>query len=301
MASLISYLTNEVTNVDIDLVRHQYESLGFCHLVGMINPTMVARLRAAFDLAAAAYQQTWLKEVAEGRADARYCDLPNILDRDDVFVDIVDLPDLTPLLLTLIGPDVQLNHTHARLFPPGRTYTAPWHSDLAEVIGVDLAHSTNFFMKVHYFFEDLRPDQGCLAFLPGSHRFAPSYPRPRIGTADGSPAVTKVVPRAGDLVLFNTHVLHMALDNTSPLVRKSLIYAFSHFWVKHYANAVPSDIERHATTRFRRQLFGMEEEGVSYFDQRFDQNRNGPMTSIRSASRRLFKRVLQATSVTWKK
>lgn len=241
--------------MNTETLKLQYESLGYVHLPKAIPPSIVERLRTAFDRTAAAYEPTWQKEIALGRADPRYCDIPNILDYDDVFVDIIDLPDMVPVLLTLVGSDVQLNHTHARLFPPGKTFTAPWHSDLANVLGIDLAHSPSFFMKIHYFFEDLRPDQGCLAFLPGSHRFPPDFPRPKVDIANGSGLVTKVVPQAGDVVIFNTHLLHMALDNDSPLVRKSLIYAYSHFWVKHYANAVPSDIGKYATTRLRRQLF----------------------------------------------
>ncbi len=109
-----------------------------------------------------------------------------------------------------VGPDIQLNHTHARVFPPGRPSRPRGAADLAEVIGIDLAHSLNFFVKVHFYFEDLSPNQGCLAFLPGTHRLPPDYPRPRIADMEHSPAVVKIVPKAGDCVLFNTHLLHMA-------------------------------------------------------------------------------------------
>ena len=287
--------------MDTELLRVQYESLGFIHLPGVLPPPVVERLRSAFEGAAASYQATWQQEIAAGRADPRYCDIPNILDCADAFVDVIDLPELVPVLVNLVGPDVQLNHTHARLYPPGKTYTAPWHSDLATVQGINLAHCPNFFMKIHYFFEDLRHDQGCLAFIPGSHRFPAGFPRPRIPNPEKSPLVVKVVPQAGDIVLFNTHVMHMALDNDSPNVRKSLIYAYSHFWVKHYANAVPANLEKYATTRLRRQLFGIEEPGVSYFDQRYDENATGPMTTVRSAAKKLLKRVLRATSINRKK
>ncbi len=287
--------------MNVDLIKLQYDSLGFCHLPKVLAPALVERLRIAFDRAVAECHDAWQQEVALGRADARYCDIPNILDQDQAFVDIVDTPELAPILISLVGPDVQLNHTHARSFPPGKTFTAPWHSDVTEVLGIALEHSPSFFMKIHYFFEDLRPDQGCLAFIPGSHRFPISMPRPKIENPENSPLVTKVVPKAGDVIIFNTHVLHMALDNDSPLVRKSLIYAYSHFWVKHYANSVPSDIEKYATTRLRRQLFGVEEEGVSYFDRRCTENVAGSMTSVRSAAKRLVKRVFRSGSVTWKK
>jgi hypothetical protein len=288
--------------MNIDELKLQYEAQGFLHLPGAVPAPVVARARQAFDAAAAAYDSQWKKDVADGLADARFCDIPDILDRGDVFVDLVDLPSLVPLLLSLVGPDVQLNHTHARLFPPGKTFTAKWHSDLADVIGIDLAHSTNFFLKIHYFFEDLRPDQGCLAFIPGSHRFPSDIPRPVIEDPFHSPVSVRVVPKAGDVVIFNTHLLHMALDNDSPLVRKSLIYAYTHFWVKHYANSVPSDLPKYATTALRRQLFGLEQEGVAFFDQRYDGNVDGAIkTSFRSASKRLLKRILKSSSITRKK
>jgi phytanoyl-CoA hydroxylase len=275
--------------------RIQFENQGFFHIPGVIPPGLVARVKTAFDAAAGRHH------AGNGAATQGFFDIPDILDVDDSFVELVDLPGMMPILLEAVGPDIQLNHTHARVFPPGKTFTAPWHSDLADVLGIDLAHSLHFFVKVHFYFEDLAPDQGCLAFLPGTHRLPPDRPRPVIDDVARSPAVAKIVPKAGDAVLFNTHLLHMALDNTSPTTRKSLIYAYSHFWLKNYANAVPSDLARHATTPLRRQLFGVEEEGVSYFDQRYDPSLNVEATnynSLRSASRRLMNRLRKRNSIT---
>jgi ectoine hydroxylase-related dioxygenase (phytanoyl-CoA dioxygenase family) len=277
----------------------QYENQGFLHLPAIIPAALVERVRRAFDAAAARYHDEWKALVAKGKATPAFFDIPDILDQDECFVDLVDLSDLVPILLKAVGPDIQLNHTHARVFPPGETFTAPWHSDLAEVIGIDLAHSLNFFVKVHFYFEDLLPNQGCLAFIPGSHRLPRDYPRPRIEDIDHSPAVVKIVPRAGDCVLFNTHCLHMALDNRSPKTRKSIIYAYSHFWVKNYANGVPRDLERYAATPLRRQMFGIEEEGVSYFDQRYDgDGKTAEHSTWHVASKRLLSKLRRATSIT---
>jgi ectoine hydroxylase-related dioxygenase (phytanoyl-CoA dioxygenase family) len=279
--------------------RLQYENKGFLHLPALIPADLVERVRRAFDAAAARYYEEWKALVAQGKAHSACFDIPDILDQDDCFVELVDLPDLLAILLGAVGPDIQLNHTHARVFPPGRTPTAPWHSDLADVLGIDLAHSLHFMVKVHFYFEDLLPNQGCLAFLPGTHRLPADYPRPRIDDIDHSPAVVKIVPKAGDAVLFNTHCLHMALDNTSPKTRKSIIYAYSHFWVKNYANAVPRDLEKYATNRLRRQMFGVEDEGVSYFDQRYDgKGSTANHTGWHTASKRLLSRIRRATSIT---
>jgi phytanoyl-CoA hydroxylase len=241
----------------------QFETQGFLHIPAVLDAAMLGRLKSAFDAAIQKYS------IDLKNASAGFFDIPHILDEDDVFVDLVDVLTVFPILLQLLGGDIQLLQTQARIFPPGKTFTAPWHSDLVLMNGIDLSHSTNFMVKVHYYLEDLAPDQGCLAFIPGSHRYPIGYPRPAIGYTSTSPAFTKIVPKAGDVILFNVHLLHMALDNTSPRVRKSLIYSYSHFWVKNYPSAIPRDLERLATTPERKQLFGIaasKEEG-SYFEQ----------------------------------
>jgi hypothetical protein len=248
-------------------LKLQFDTQGFVHLPGVLAPALTARVRAAFDLA----RTRSAAAIAQSRQNGtRFFDLPSILDADDVFVDLVDLPDLLPLLRMTVGEDIALNETSARLFYPGPTFTSPFHSDVANLLGVNQAHTPNFLVKLHVFFEDLMPEQGCLAFIPGSQHLPPLHVNPHRPTLAGSSAVTRVVPRAGDAVLFNTHVLHMAEDNRTEHVRTSLIYTYGHFWMKAYASATPSDVARLAATPVRQQLLGVEVPGVSHFARRLD-------------------------------
>jgi phytanoyl-CoA hydroxylase len=287
-----------VDQVDEQLL--QYETQGFVHLPGVIPPELVARAKRAFDTATEQHHADWQQLSAERRAVSSYYDIPDILDVDDAFVDLADLPSIMPLMLRAVGQDIQLNHTHARIMFPGKTFTAAWHTDLEHLIGLDLAHSPHFFAKIHYYLEDLDPEQGCLGFLPGTHRLPPDVnPKPDPARTGSSPVAVRIVPKAGDAVLFNVHVRHMAFDNKTPRPRKSLIYAYSHFWLKNYANAVPRDLDRLATTPLRKQLFGVETEGVSFFDQRLDTTLvTEDWRSLRAASKRLLKRILKGSSVT---
>ncbi len=287
----------------VDRQLLQYETQGFVHLPGVIPADLVARVKRAFDGASEQHRTEWQNLQIETRSRAQIYDIPDILDVDDAFVELADLPSIWPLLLRAIGTDIQLNHTHARIMFPGKTVTAAWHSDLAQLQGVNLGTSPNFFAKVHFYFDDLDPQQGCLGFIPGSH-FLPVTvnPKPPVDGADGSPVAVRIVPKAGDAVLFNTHVRHMAFDNNTDRPRKSLIYAYSHFWLKNYANAQPSDLERLATTKERRQIFGVDTPGVSYLDQRLDlENLEQNWNSFAATGKRLFKRVLKLSSVTKRK
>jgi phytanoyl-CoA hydroxylase len=248
-------------------LKLQFDTQGFVHLPGVLGPELTARVRTAFFAARDRHAAAIERSRAGG---ARFVDLPAILDADPVFIDLVDLPALFPLLRMAVGEDLALNETSARLFYPGPTFTSPFHSDVANVLGVNQAHTPNLLVKLHVFFEDLTPEQGCLAFIPGSQHFPPHHVNPHRLTLAASSAVTRVVPRAGDAVLFNTHVLHMAEDNRTERVRTSLIYTYGHFWMKTKPSAAPADLAQFAGSPQRQQLFGVDLPGVSHFARRLD-------------------------------
>lgn len=280
---------------DITDIKLRYETQGFVHLHEVIPPDVLARARAAFD-AAAERSDAVRQKIASTKGSLRFFDIPDILDQDPVFVELVDLPSIFPVLVSAIGEDIQLNHTAARLFYPGPTFTGPWHSDIPQMLGIDHGAGKSILVKAHFFIEDLTPDQGCLAFIPGSHRFPAGHPKPKIRDVDTSGAVVKTVPRAGDVVIFNTHVMHMATDNRSHVVRKSIIYAYSHYWMKNYPSGVPSDLDRYATTAQRKQLFGVDIEGVPHMNRRLDSNEPISLHStLLNSSKRILKRILNRT------
>lgn len=271
-------------------LKLQYDTQGFVHLKSLLSADVLARARKAFD---AASERNAAAAQAAKANDARYYDLPAILDADPVFVDLVDMPQLLPLLRATVGEDIALHETSARLFFPGPTFTSPFHSDLARVIGINQANTPNFLSKVHFYVEDLSPEQGCLAFIPGSQHFPPLHVNPHRETLAASSAVVRVVPRAGDAVLFNTHVLHMAEANNTAQVRKSIIYTYGHFWMKAYPSAVPADLSAFAGNPQRQQLFGVDLPGVSYFARRLDRlTPPGPVERLQATGERIVRRLL---------
>jgi hypothetical protein len=252
---------------------------------------MLTRLQAAFEAAADRYADQW-----PASSPLSFFDIPRPLDQDDVFVDLADIPTLFPLLLAILGADIQLVQTQARLLRPGPSLTPDWHSDLAGIRGINIGQTTNFHLKVHFYPWDLAPDQGCLAFLPGTHRLADGVERPRMAQDSTSPAILKIVPKAGDAVLFNTHLLHMALDNRNPQVRRSLIYSYSHFWVKGAASGAPKDLERLATTPQRRQLFQQPATHAEppFFMKAYETEHGRHMRGLLTAGSSLLRRTLGA-------
>ncbi|MGF6272767.1 phytanoyl-CoA hydroxylase [Massilia sp. UYP11] len=273
----------------------QYNTQGFVHLKQLLPQAVVAAARSAFDAAAARHAQATRQARDSGK---RFHDLPAILDADPVFVDLVDLPALFPLLRRTVGEDIALQETSARLFFPGPTFTSPYHSDIARVSGVAPAHAPSFLAKAHFYLEDLAPNQGCLSFIPGSQHLPPLHVNPHRPTLAASGATVRIVPRAGDVVLFNTHVLHMAEANDTDRVRKSLIYTYGHFWMKAFRSAAPSDLARFDGDPQRQQLFGVDLPGVSHFGRRLDRlTPPGMAIRLRRLSEKLLHRLLPADSL----
>lgn len=272
----------------ISELKMKFETHGFCHVRNVIPAATLAAARDDFERARRDC------EPARGAGDAAaYFDIPRILDRGAAFVDLADLPQLFPLLVEVIGEDIQLNHTMARLFYTGPTFTSPFHSDLTRVLGVSHENTPTFLVKVHFYLEDLAPDQGCLAFIPGSQRYAATTPNPKNLDPNHDDLVVKIVPKAGDAIIFNTHVLHMALDNLNAAVRTSLIYAYSHFWLKNYPSAMPSNMSPFIGDRQRMQLFGVADPGINHFDRRLTDGPEKTMSGqLRDAGKRVVKRIL---------
>jgi hypothetical protein len=113
-----------------------------------------------------------------------------------------------------------------------------------------------------------------------------------------SGAVTRIVPRGGDAVLFNTHVLHMAEANATPNVRRSIIYTYGHFWMKPYPSAIPSAPGQFAGDPQRQQLFHVDLPGVGHFNRRLDKlDRPDMVERLQGVCERIVHRVLPIKSL----
>ena len=156
-----------------DDLKVHYESQGYLHVPGVVSGPMLTRLQNAFDAAAAKYSGQW-----PASSKDLFYDIPHILDQDDVFVDLADIPTLFPIILAIIGSDIQLLQTQARLLRPGPAPTPPWHSDMEGLRGVNIGQTLNFHLKVHFYPYDLTPEQGTPRLppressLPRGHRDA---------------------------------------------------------------------------------------------------------------------------------
>jgi len=236
-----------------DEQRRDFEEKGYVLLPDFFEPAELSRLLEAID------------EVRD-----RFCaergvptDTPfgvrNALTRHEAFLDLIDHPRMLPLVVDVIGWNIQIRTTHLDYRPPYPKDLVPgeigtgkgddkeyrnvvWHPDLA---GPYLFEAPSLdgllpFMeiKVGYYLSDMtQPNSGELWVVPGSHRRKPEELRAMEHRVPRDQAVPLNVP-ANTALLWRTAVWHTVAPQLSDHVRKVFYVGYNYRWMR------PTDFER---------------------------------------------------------
>jgi Phytanoyl-CoA dioxygenase (PhyH) len=161
--------------------------------------------------------------------------LPQVLNPSAVFPDLRVAPfqaRLLALARTLLGGDVVRYNDHMILKPGGYGAATPWHQDQAYHPPTHRYRNVNVWMPL----EDASLQNGCLHFVPGSHRSV-VLPHHVVETAQGTALCalgqeywnlnSVAVPcPAGSATLHHSYMLHYAGPNPTPVPRRAYIVVF---------------------------------------------------------------------------
>lgn len=146
------------------------------------------------------------------------------------------------------GKYIILNYG-AGINPPGaRTYTGKPHRDVRAHTG-DYHLSLNMLVML----DDFTEENGATLILDGSH-----HPTDPPSNAVFERHARQVTGKAGDIILFNSLVVHSAAPNRSAASRRCLTLCFGRPYVKpqmDFSRYLPQDVQDRFTP-FARQLLG---------------------------------------------
>jgi hypothetical protein len=77
---------------------------------------------------------------------------------------VLELPTVTAIIDSLLGPDPRYDHHYAHVIAPGQAWSQPWHADAI----LDPRRET-FDIQLCFFFHDTAREMGGTMYLPGSH------------------------------------------------------------------------------------------------------------------------------------
>ncbi|MEY2474117.1 MAG: phytanoyl-CoA hydroxylase [Actinomycetota bacterium] len=154
------------------------------------------------------------------------------LHRDGVFHEWISSPEVTDVAAAIVGPDVDCFLSQFIFKNPG-AWGQPWHQDShyflfgpdnggRPIVGLWLAVTAATL------------ENGCLHVIPGSHtepvhehvddlRPGANYGYREIVDFDFSNAVP-VLMEPGDLLVFDSHLMHRSTDNVSNGIRAAMVY-----------------------------------------------------------------------------
>lgn len=175
----------------------------------------------------------------------------NIVALHPIFRSLIDHPKILPLVVDVMGYNIQLRTSHLDVRPPmapehaqkalgARDSFFPWHSD-APNFGWPTVDGVIPYMemKVGLYLTDLTEhNSGAICVVRGSHHRAQK-------DADGNyiidpQDIVEVNVRPGTALVWRTALLHSVTPNLSDHARKCLYYGYHHRWIR------PSDYDHQA-------------------------------------------------------
>ena len=230
-----------------------------------LEPDLLRRLLDAHD-------RIYRDEDAAGRlASDRSLHLLGFVGRDEVFLELLDLPTTFRIVCGILGWNIFMYHSHLDVHPPlpePQPKKWRWHQDGGRQ-NVDLGGSATrprLSVKVAYFLSDVsEPDCGNMVVIPASHT-RNAIPRPDAGATEfEEPAgAMPVLAKAGSAVIFDRRLWHARTENRSGETRKALFLAYTYRWIRPRDETVAA-ASALALSPVRRQLLGHGNAATDYW------------------------------------
>jgi hypothetical protein len=227
----------------------RWETDGYLLFHDAIHGEELSRLQASFDHWFDACKADWLTAIDTGASAATFYDIPQPLEKDHEFIDLVDHPAFYGYLKSFTDDQVLFLGPQFRTVPPWPlTYTS-WHPDVGP--------TNPLHIKVQIYINDVEPGGGEFAFVPGSHR-SDAGPYDRVRDPAAMPGHLRFPAKAGTAIMFNSYGWHTAMDNHSGKPRKSIILIYEKRTPERVRPDAFAAISEQLKTPERRRLFSQE-------------------------------------------
>lgn len=223
--------------------ERQFEEDGFFLVEDALSAQETGELLAVIDEFYAHYRQE------RNLGPHEPFQMRNIVALHPVFKKIMDHPGMLPLVVDLMGFNIQLRTSHLDVRPPQPAAVAekelgsaesffPWHADQPDY-GWPLVDGVTPFMemKIGYYLTDLSQyHSGAICVVRGSHRRLPWIEGDRSKREDPE-RVFQVRVRPGTALVWRSALWHCVAPNLTGQARKCLYYGYHPRWIR------PSDFE----------------------------------------------------------
>jgi ectoine hydroxylase-related dioxygenase (phytanoyl-CoA dioxygenase family) len=229
----------EYTPVPQEQIR-QFDEQGYLIVRNALDDDAIAKLTEASDRLVDSDLETNRQSNPTGLYDG----FRNTVTLDDAFIPLMTHPKILPLVVHLLGSNLQLMTSHLIYKYPNppdtpSTHRAPgWHRDYMQAMQALGDYSIpRIELKCAYYFTDLsQPKSGATMLVPGSNQSREPVKIPA-GQADPVGAIEPSL-QPGDCLLFENRTWHAGAVNLSEQTRKGIMVGYGYRWV------MPMDFRR---------------------------------------------------------
>jgi ectoine hydroxylase-related dioxygenase (phytanoyl-CoA dioxygenase family) len=229
-------VTRKPLQISIEQQR-QFDEDGFFLVEDALSPTEVDELVEVVD-------ELYLKCRKErGLGPHDPFQVRNAVALHPRFRALIDHPKILPLVVDVLGFNIQIRTSHMDVRPPMRPDDAqktlgardsffPWHSDAPNFGWPTVEGVVPFMeMKVGLYLTDLTEhNSGAICVVRGSHRRPQRDERGELIIDPND--IVEVNVRPGTALVWRTALLHAVTPNLSDHARKCLYYGYNYRWIR---------------------------------------------------------------------
>lgn len=238
--------------LDISELSSRFAKDGYLILRDVLNEHQVNELNAAVD------------NILSAEPDSLSYNIYNCVERDPAILSLIDHPGILPLMVNLLGYNIQLHISHLTVRRPNpsdrQTQTSSfinWHQDgphpqFPRIGGL----TSTYYIKICYILSDMsEPNRGNTKIIPGSH-LRPDFKPVQTDVNVPLEGELQVCGKPGDAFVFAQNLWHAGAPNRSEHTRRQLFIGYSPIWIRpiDYHRASPALLE--GADPVRKQLLG---------------------------------------------
>lgn len=186
----------------------------------------------------------------------RFLTVHRPIEKDPIFLQMVDHPAVLPILQQLVGENPILIDNDAEL-TPRHNDPKPWHRGVGtHGYWIEDGRFQCTMVKCIWYLSDVKRGENCTRIIPGSHKSRVPVPHPGGDRAADLPGQVEVEARAGTVMIFSEACLHAGNINPSDKTRVNMYFNYGPSWVQPWEGYRPSERLVRESDGIRRQILG---------------------------------------------